>query len=83
MLPFGWRRLSAVLLSTGTDIWDFGVFIFLILILVLDLLTCYFAGMVWWVVVSALAEYHFLVSYFFLDVLFVLQYFMVGFFCCF
>ena len=49
--------MSVVLLVQVRAFGILGVHFFFILILVLDLLTCYFPGMVWWALVAVLSEY--------------------------
>jgi hypothetical protein len=79
MLLFGWRHLFFWV--QVRYIWDFECSVF-VLILIFDLLTLYFAVVVWWVSVAAAAEYRYFGELFlFLDVLVVLQYFMIGVFC--
>jgi hypothetical protein len=72
MLLPGWRRLF-FWMQVGY-IWDIEFSVFF-LIVVFDLLTCYFSGVVWWALVAAVAEYRYFGELFFSrDVLVVLQY---------
>jgi hypothetical protein len=64
MLLPGWRRLF-FWMQVGY-IWDIGFSVF-ILIVVFDLLTCYFSGVVWWALVAAVAEYRYFGELFFLE----------------
>jgi hypothetical protein len=69
------RLASPVLLDAGRVHLGYWVFSFFFLIVVFDLLTCYFSGVVWWALVAAVAEYRYFGELFFSrDVLVVLQY---------
>jgi hypothetical protein len=62
MLLLGWRRLFFWM--QVRYIWDIGCSVF---ILIVVLICCYFSGVVWWVLVAAVAEYRYFGELFFLE----------------